>query len=74
MAGLKKGAATGEPRVATTACAITARVDGVFCAGQRHAAAATSYPDGWFSPTQLETLRTHPDLDVVGVLDGDPDA
>ena len=65
--------ATPAP-VETTACEILARVDGVFCAGQRHAAVRASYPDGWFSARQLAELRAHPDLEVWGVLEADPTA
>lgn len=73
MTTAKKGEAAPvpptQPMQPTTACVITARVDGVFVAGQRHPARETDYPDGWFSAAQMRELQAHPDLDVAGVLD-----
>lgn len=53
-----------------TGITITAKLDGFRRGGIAHSAAATHYPEGYFSEAQLEALRQEPQLVVV---EGTPD-
>ena len=50
---------------------ITSRKDGFRRAGLAHPAAATEYPDGFFSQEQLEMLRTEPMLQVLEAVEAE---
>ena len=59
-----------------TGITITAKLDGFRRGGIAHSAAATHYPEGYFSEAQLEVFRQEPQLVVVeGALEaaGDDD-
>lgn len=59
-----------------TGITITAKLDGFRRGGIAHSAAATHYPEGYFSEAQLEAFRQEPQLVVVeGALEatGDDD-
>lgn len=59
-----------------TGITITAKIDGFRRGGIAHSAAATHYPEGYFSEAQLEVFRQEPQLVVVeGALEaaGDDD-
>ncbi|MBL8575128.1 MAG: hypothetical protein JNM13_15745 [Hyphomicrobiaceae bacterium] len=58
-----------EPAL-TPAVRITTRRDGFRRCGVAHAAAPVDYPAGAWSPAELDTLRSEPEL-VVELVDGD---
>ncbi len=63
---MARRAATTEERLPEgMCCRIQARVENVFCCGQRHGTRAVLYPEGWFNERQLAELAAHPDLTVT---------